>query len=126
MFKILYSCVYLFILGPMFEWFLHYFLHKINNKYHKEHHILFYKNKINVEQLPILTISLFLYLNCPILLLLNLQYFVIHTIIHKHPNIFNGFFSYLVKHHITHHKNPDYNFGVSYIWVDKLFNTYKP
>jgi len=121
----LYYCTCLFIIGPIFEWFIHYFLHKINNPYHKEHHINFYNNTVIIETIPILTIALFLYLNWYILLLLNLQYYVIHTIIHKHPTIFNGLFLYLEKHHITHHKNPDYNFGVSYVWVDKLLNTYK-
>ena len=125
MLKILYSFVSLFILGPIFEWFIHYFLHIINNKYHKAHHIDFYNNRVIIEKVPIITISLFLYLNWYILFLINLQYYVVHTILHRNPTICGGYFLYLVKHHQIHHKNPDYNFGVSNIWVDKLFNTYK-
>ena len=121
----LYYCVCLFILGPIFEWFVHYALHKINNAYHKSHHIYFYKNKVRVEILPGLVIPILIYFNCYILLLLNLKYYSIHTIIHKKPMMFNGLFIYLVKHHTIHHRNPNYNFGVTCLWVDKLFNTYK-
>ena len=64
-------------------------------------------------------------LSTVVLLLLNLRYYIVHTIIHKKPNIFNGLFMCYINHHNTHHTHPNYNFGVTSLWVDKLFNTYK-
>lgn len=122
---ILYYCVSLFIIGPIFEWFVHFVLHKINNAYHKSHHINYYKDNIAVETIPAMIIPILIYFNCYILLLLDLRYYIVHTIIHKKPDIFNGLFMCYANHHNIHHKNPTCNFGVSSIWVDKLFNTYK-
>ena len=124
MYLFLYYFSGIFICIPIFEWFMHYLLHIIYNDNHKLHHLAFHNNKVRIERWPIYTLIIFLYLNWHIMIILNLKYYIFHTIIHKYPNICNGLFKCYANHHLIHHKHPEYNYGVSSIWVDKLFKTY--
>lgn len=121
--KIFYYFIGIFIFNPIFEWGIHYLLHLISFRNHKLHHLSFHKNEIKVEKWPFITLCILIYLNWHILIIGNIRYYIIHTIIHKCPDICNGYFKIYQKQHIIHHKYPEYNFGVSSIWVDKLFNT---
>lgn len=107
------------------EWFFHFLLHKFNNQFHKRHHLMFHnKSKnIEIEKWAVFTLLFFLYNKYYLISILNFRYLLIHTIIHKNPTIFNNLFKSYVDHHIKHHKINDCNYGVSTIWVDKLFNT---
>ena len=106
---------------PILEWFAHYMLHKINERRHKRHHILFFNNSVRTERWTYFYSNriLFkeLYNNGFIFVL-----FVIHTCIHKFPSLLPK----ITEHHISHHKDQRYNFCVSAIWPDKMFKTYKP
>ena len=114
------SClIQVVIIAPIFEWGFHYMLHKINNNVHKRHHIQFHKGFVSIEKWPIpLTIILYYY-ELYLFAFICLKYFIIHHFIHRNPNVFKK----ISDHHIIHHLNPEYNYGVTSIWPDKLFGT---
>lgn len=115
----------LFIIEPIGEWTIHKLLHKLNIWNHLSHHEEVTDNNlkkiqnITLEYWPIFPIVIFYYCNYIILSLCFLKYYVVHSIIHFYPNIMQG----LTIHHETHHKYSKYNFCVSTIWPDILFNT---
>ena len=115
-----------FLISPIFEWFVHYFLHKTENTFHNKHHEVVYKNKYEkfsrlqkVELWPITCIILSYYFSYYLFLITFLRYWLSHTYIHFSANENN----YIVKHHYTHHKYKNYNLCVSATWPDYLFNT---
>ena len=108
-----------FILFPIIEYFIHYLLHITDNWIHKKHHIKYHTNTFSIEKTPIILSIICIYLqyyhsaNC------FLIYWIIHTTIHLKPQ----WVPYLYKHHHLHHKYNKYNYSVSAIWPDYLFNT---
>ena len=125
MLNLLYNLNFIFIIGPIFEWSVHFLLHKFNNKFHKRHHLMFHNNtkNIEIEKWAVFTFLLFFCNKYYLWSLINLRYLVVHTIIHKCPHLFNDYFKIYVDHHIKHHIKTDCNYGVTSIWVDKLFKT---
>ena len=124
------SIFFFIIIRPIGEWVTHYILHKINNKRHKDHHIFvhnlisydksyFYNSKKEIHLLPICIVLYILGFNK--LFIALFYYWIIHILIHINPVLFPELF----KHHAIHHKNPNVNYGVTTIWVDILFGTYK-
>ena len=118
----IFSIFYFLYVYPILEWFAHYMLHKINERRHKRHHILFFNNSVRTERWPLIFIAIGYYLKNYIIMASFLYYFVIHTCIHKFPSLLPK----ITEHHISHHKDQRYNFCVSAIWPDKMFKTYKP
>jgi len=115
-----------FLISPIFEWGVHLLLHKTENAFHNDHHIIVYKNKYEkfskfekIELWPILCIIVCYYYSYILFLITFLRYWIVHTYIHFSKNEKN----YLVKHHYTHHKYKNYNLCVSATWPDYLFNT---
>ena len=98
----------------------------MDNSFHNKHHIAVYINKYNkfkqfedVEFWPLICIIICYKLNIMFCLITFTRYWICHTFIHFTKNKNN----YLVKHHYTHHKFKKYNYCVSAIWPDVLFNT---
>ena len=112
---------YFLYIYPVLEWYAHYTLHQLNEKKHKTHHILFFKDKVRVEKWPLIFIALGYYFRFFIIFASFSYYLIIHTCIHKFPTLFPK----ITAHHISHHKDQRYNFCVCAIWPDKLFKTYK-
>lgn len=104
------------------EYCLHYFLHLVNEKRHKEHHILVHKNNLqnfnSVYDLEYFyyILPVLYYFNYPILFLGSLWYFTVHTIIHFKPELLPN----LSKHHMEHHIIPNCNFGITTTFLDKI------
>ena len=120
--------IFYFLISPLFEWTVHYILHKTNNSFHNKHHEIVYLNKYErfnqlkkVELWPIFCIYICYKLNLIIFLITFTRYWIFHTFIHFSGNTNN----YLVRHHYTHHKYKKYNLCVSAIWPDYVFRTIK-
>jgi len=118
--------LFYFIVSPILEWIVHYFLHKTENKSHNKHHEVVYLYEYErfnqfkkVELWPLACILFCYYFNLLFCLLTFLRYWICHTYIHFSCNENN----YLVKHHYTHHKYKNYNLCVSSTWPDYLFGT---
>ena len=115
-----------FFIFPIIEWGAHYYLHIYNNKLHKNHHTIITNYNINkmrkyrIELWPIIPIVVCLYNTFFIGALFFTKYYVIHSLIHIYPNILS---KKLNEHHNLHHKYSNYNFCVTNIWPDILFNT---
>ena len=119
----LFYLIQITIVGPIFEWGTHLFLHKINNKIHKSHHVQFHKNNVGIEYWPIILIIFFIYYKLYSFLIPCLRYYLVHTLIHKKPNLVKVY----SEHHKIHHIHTNCNYGVSTIWPDVLFGTeFKP
>ena len=116
---------FFFFIFPIIEWGSHYFLHLTENKIHFIHHDNVTKNRLNkkhdltMEIWPIFPILFCLYNTFYIGVLFFSKYYVIHTLIHFYPNVLPE----LSNHHNTHHVYSKYNFCVTNIWPDRLFNT---
>ena len=109
------------VLAPIYEWIIHRLLHYTNNYYHKRHHINYHNNEVKYEKWVPPLILTFYFLNMYLFLFIGIKYFIVHTIIHHYPNLLKKY----SKHHITHHLYPEYNFCVTCVWPDILFNTRK-
>ncbi len=115
-----------FFIWPIIEYGLHYSLHLFNEHRHKEHHILIHRNKFNnfnsVYDLEYFyyILPLLYWFNFPILFLGSGWYFFVHTISHYKPELLPE----LSQHHLTHHKYPNYNFGITNTILDKIFGTF--
>jgi len=119
------NILYTIILWPPFEYLLHYILHIFNESRHKTHHILVHNNNLNrfdsfedLEYFYYILPILFL-LDFPLLFWGSSWYFTVHTIIHFKPQLLPK----LSEHHLVHHKNPTYNFGITNTFYDYLFGT---
>jgi len=119
---------YLFIIivvAPICEWTIHYILHLINNSNHYIHHkqvrenIVNKKKNIRIERWPIIVIAFCAYYQLYVCVFVFLKYYIIHTILHWYPTYLPS----LANHHNTHHTYSKYNYCVTNIWPDKLFNT---
>lgn len=114
-----------FFIFPIAEWGLHYLMHKYNITFHNNHHEIITKNKIdkiinlNIEYWPIIPIILCLYNTFFIGVLFFSKYYIIHTLIHRYPQLLPE----LTNHHNIHHIYSNYNYCVTNIWPDKLFKT---
>ena len=121
----IYYISFFFILAPIAEWYIHLLLHKFNNWNHLSHHeeitknVLNKKEPITLEIWPIFPIIICYYFGYIIQSLCFFKYYFIHSILHFYPNAIPS----LTNHHITHHKYSKYNFCVTNIWPDILFNT---
>tara|TARA_A100001015_G_C14891737_1_gene672690 strand:- start:21 stop:356 length:336 start_codon:yes stop_codon:yes gene_type:complete len=107
------------VIAPIFEWSIHYTLHKINETFHKKHHIQYHTGKVPIEKWPIPIMLYYIYVKNYLFLFICFKYCLIHNIIHQYPNMLKTY----TKHHFLHHKYPEYNYGVTSMWVDKLFGT---
>jgi sterol desaturase/sphingolipid hydroxylase (fatty acid hydroxylase superfamily) len=113
------------VIAPICEWGIHYGLHLFNNSNHYIHHkqvrknILDTKKNIRIERWPILVIAFCTYYHFYIGIFAFLKYYIIHTILHWKPSYLPS----LANHHNVHHKYSKYNYCVTNIWPDKLFNT---
>ena len=115
-----------FFIFPILEWGFHYSLHHFNNNIHNNHHTIItnYKldkiKKYRIELWPMIPILLCWYNTFYIGVLFFTKYYIIHSLIHIHPNILPH---KLNEHHNTHHIYSNYNFCVTNIWPDILFGT---
>lgn len=116
---ICFNLCFLFIICPITEWGLHYFLHLAKNNRHNIHHERYRDNMVTPEKSPIIIALLAYYYGYYYIVFGALRYWIIHTLIHFAPE----FVPILTHHHLTHHKFAKYNFGVSSIYPDKLFGT---
>ena len=106
---------------PLFEYGIHYVLHKINNNTHKQHHIENHKKENKIENYLLLLIPLY-YFGYYLLSLGLCQYWLVHTLIHFYPSVLPY---QIVNHHILHHTFGKCNYAVSNPYIDKIFNTYQ-
>ena len=120
------SFIFYFTISPLLEWITHFLLHKTNNSLHNSHHEDVHKNNFEkfvdikyFELWPLTLIIIFLQFNFILFVISLFRYWIVHTYIHYNNNPNN----YLVNHHMTHHKYKNYNFCVSAVWPDMLFNT---
>lgn len=119
---ILYFVFNLFFIAPIIEWIIHYAIHRPPVlKFHKQHHIAFYKNKNLIEVWTIPVIMILTYFTYYLTALGFLKYLIVHNVIHYYPENL----PILAKHHFKHHTDPTCNFAVSSILPDRIFNTYK-
>ena len=125
-----YNLFFFVVIRPILEWIIHYFLHKTDNYIHKLHHIAVHRiiqQKLNYlcesgKEKYILALSIGFYLTEYYNLFVSLIYYwIIHNILHTTGLVFPK----LYRHHYIHHKYPKFNYGVTTIWVDKLFGTYR-
>lgn len=94
---------------PLLEWFIHYM-----------YHFLGYKNNyFKLDNYIVFCILFFVYYQYYICSLMCSRYFIIQKLIYKNPNTFKKYY----EHNLIHHLNPIYNFGITSIWIDKLFKT---
>tara|TARA_R110002096_G_scaffold387285_2_gene581452 strand:+ start:883 stop:1257 length:375 start_codon:yes stop_codon:yes gene_type:complete len=117
------SLFHITITIPLFEYGIHYALHMINNKTHKEHHIENHNKKNKIEKYILWVIPPLLYSELTVLRVLSLglfQYWLVHTLIHFYPKYLPKM---IVNHHITHHNNPNCNYAVSNPYIDIIFRT---
>jgi hypothetical protein len=103
---------YIFHMGityPLLEWFIHYM-----------YHFLGYKNNyFKLDNYIVFCILFFIYYQYYLCLLNCFRYLIIQKLIYKYPNTFKKYY----EHNIVHTLNPMYNFGITSIWIDKLFRT---
>jgi hypothetical protein len=126
--------VILFGLQPLVEYTIHFFLHNSYFKsktllnpvyYHHSHHLLF-KNINNyvhyngaVDTYLFVGVVWFIFPSYWIIWIGILKYEISHFLIHRY-NI-----QPYSLHHKIHHLHPKYNYSVTAIWPDRVFNTYK-
>ena len=108
------------VTNPLIEWSIHKFFHHYNIQYHHHHHIQVHHNQTEKEYYFLLIIPTLYYSNYISLSIGALNYLATHTCIHFYPKWVE---SELLEHHITHHKHPNYNFAVTSVFPDILFDT---
>ena len=111
----------IFVMGPVIEWGIHYYIHQPPPLiYHKSHHLAYHQNKPIYEFWTVPVILILYLLGFYILSLGFAKYTLVHNIIHYFPNTLPS----LTRHHQIHHENPKVNFAVSSLFPDKFMNTY--
>ena len=105
---------------PLFEYGIHYILHKIDNKTHKEHHVEYHNNENSIEKHLIWILPQLYYFECYLIMIGLTQYLIIHTLIHFYPNYLPKI---IVNHHVVHHSKPNCNYAISNPYIDYLFGT---
>ena len=119
--------VYTVIFWPFIEYSIHYLLHIYGERRHKDHHIYVHSKKY--RNLTLFTELEYFYYIIPIVLYIGytklcmclLWYFSVHSIIHFRPTMI----PILSKHHMLHHRYPNYNYGICTTYIDRLFGTLK-
>ena len=111
--------LWMFVLQPFVEYWLHRLAHHFRVNMHVEHHHI-YKgkqySKYAGHMFAWCIIMCFLALKQWVLAFAVLKYEIMHTLTH-HP------LHYMYRHHFMHHHNPQCNFGVSACWPDYVFGT---
>ena len=118
-----------FMMCPIFEWAIHYLLHTFNNTNHHIHHKEVLDNKFDnfkqldkLEILPPLIITISYIFEYWYIVIFLTRYYITHSLIH-YSNIDIQYFKDLKKHHMIHHKLKKYNYAVSGVFPDYIFNT---
>lgn len=110
-----------FITGFLFFQLVEYVLHFIFHKYRYSRHIEHHRTK-NTETFTLFVVAAILFLFQFDGIFVGLVwYLIVHRVSHSWPEILPR----LSKHHLLHHRNPKYNFGVSSPFFDHIFGTYK-
>jgi len=117
---IFYYLFNILVTNPIIEWIIHYSMHKYNIDFHKQHHLEVKNNQTEKEYYFLLIIPILYYTNYISLCIGALNYVATHSCIHFLPKYVD---IELLEHHITHHKRPNYNFSVTSVVPDILFDT---
>ena len=120
MFFIIKRIIELRLITPFYEYFIHQALHSTNSTTHKNHHIDYWNDKIEIEYWILPLITFFYYIENYHLLLGLIQYFILHTISHNAPELLP---SSLKNHHEIHHNHRDWNLCVSSTFPDYIYGT---
>lgn len=120
----LFLCV--MVVEPIGEWIIHFLLHLYFDPKgeHKYHHDQIDKEKKVQLNYPILAMFTGATLFAPeliYLLAMLIRYEVGHYLIHSYPEIFITYAS----HHREHHRCDISNYGITAIWPDILFSTWR-
>ena len=117
--NLIHTLLWMFVLQPLVEYWLHRLAHHFCVKMHVEHHHIYKGNtysKYAGHTFAWCIIISCLALKQWVLAFAVLKYEVMHTLTH-HPS------HYMYRHHFMHHHNPRCNFGVSASWPDYVFGT---
>ena len=105
------------IIAPICEWGFHYILHKSNNQLHKRYHSSFQNSHISIRLfIPIMVILY--YFKLYLCFFICVYYMINYYFIYRYIKSVNS-----LDYHLIHHLNPEYNYGITTSWVDKLFGT---
>lgn len=118
--NLIFDTFYLFVFQPIIEHLSHHFLHKVKNKDHKLHHIQTLNNTLDIEIWCILSILFFYCYNFYYIYIGLIKYYIFHLGIHYKSSLVP---QYLINHHKLHHHHPQYNFGISAVFPDIIFDT---
>lgn len=116
---------------PMIEWSMHFLLHVYEVKNHENHHknvaignFENFKELKKVEKIPPVLMIFCIYFQFWYFLIFLSRYWIVHTCIHF-IDFKNPYLKMIRDHHNVHHKYKRYNFSVTAIYPDILFNTRK-